>query len=64
MPTDLEIELIKIAAEIGGIAHCNCHYTHILSLRISNSGRPIEGLTVGELLALHRECGELYNRNK
>jgi|GEM_PF-1630368 len=58
-----ELKLIEIAAEIGGIAECSCNYTYILALRIAGTGKSIEEFTVGELLAMHRDCRATFNRN-
>jgi hypothetical protein len=62
MPTDLEIELIEICAEIGTVARTNAHFTAGMAREIEKTGLAIKSLTVGGLLALIRQHRETYNR--
>lgn len=57
-----ELHNILVFEEIGGIAECSNHYTAELSRCIAETGKPIEALTVGELLDIHRDCSKHYNR--
>ena len=54
-----ELKLIDTCQEIGGIAERNNAYTLLLSKHID---KPLESLTVAELLQAHNECLELFNR--
>ncbi len=54
-----ELKLISICQEIGGIAERNNQYTLSLTLHIN---RPIESLTVAQLLSFHRECLNRFNQ--
>ena len=59
---DTHTRLIELCREIGGIAGCNGHYTAGLSRRIEATGKPLEELTLAELVALSREHTHFYNR--
>jgi len=59
---EAELHNLAVCAEIGGIAETNCHYSAGLSRHIAALGKPIEALTVGELLALHRDYNDCFNR--
>ncbi|MCU7836723.1 MAG: hypothetical protein KZQ83_15920 [gamma proteobacterium symbiont of Taylorina sp.] len=54
-----ELNLISVCQEIGGIAESNNHYTLSLTLHIN---KPIESLTVAQLLQFHRECNQRFNQ--
>ncbi|MCU7837025.1 MAG: hypothetical protein KZQ83_17460 [gamma proteobacterium symbiont of Taylorina sp.] len=54
-----ELKLISVCQEIGGIAESNNHYTLSLTLHIN---KPVESLTVAQLLAFHRECNQRFNQ--
>lgn len=56
---DEELKLISVCQEIGGIAESNCQYTLSLTLHIN---KPVESLTVAQLLAFHRECKKRFNQ--
>lgn len=53
-----ELKLISVCQEIGGIAERNNQYTLSLTLHIN---KPVESLTVAQLLAFHRECNQRFN---
>jgi hypothetical protein len=59
---DTHTKLIELCQEVGGIAGCNGHFTAGLSRRIEATGKPLEELTLGELVALSREYSVYYNR--
>ena len=59
---DTHTKLIELCQEIGGIAGCNGHYTAGLSRRIEATGKPVEELTLAELVALSREYNAFYNK--
>jgi hypothetical protein len=59
---DTHTKLIELCREIGGIAGCNGHYTAGLSRRIEATGKPLEELTLAELVNLSREHNAFYNR--
>ena len=54
--------LVELCQEIGGIAGCNGHYTAGLSRRIEATGKPVEELTLVELVALSHEYNVFYNK--
>jgi hypothetical protein len=56
------IHYLEVCAEIGGIAECNGRYTAGLSECIAATGKTIEDLTVRELLDLHHQHSEWFNR--
>ena len=56
---DEEMKLISVCQEIGGIAERNNQYTLSLTLHIK---KPIESLTVQQLLSFHRECVQRFNQ--
>lgn len=55
-------QLIDTAQAIGGIAESNCHYTDGLARRIEHTGKAINDLTVGELLALDKAYNDFFNQ--
>jgi len=59
---DTHTKLIELCQEIGWIAGCNGHYTAGLSRRIEATGKPLENLTLAELVVLSREHNLFYNR--
>jgi len=59
---DTQTKLIELCREIGGIAGCNGHFTAGLSKRIEATGKPLEELTLAELVALSREHNASYNK--
>lgn len=54
-----ELKLIEVCQEIGGIAERNNQYTLSLTIHIN---KPVESLTVAQLLAFHRECNQRFNQ--
>lgn len=54
-----EQQLVSICEEIGGIAERNNSYTLLITNSIK---KPIEEMTIAELLEIHRSCLELFNR--
>ena len=56
------IHHLEVCAEIGGIAESNGRYTAGLSDRIAATCKTIEDLTVRELLDLHHQHNEFFNR--
>ncbi len=66
--SDLEIsieeicEMANVCQEIGMIAECNYRYQASIAYRIKGTGKALVELTVKELLDIHREYGELFNR--
>lgn len=59
---DVEMELTLISAEIGGIHECNNRFTYGLARIIWELGKPIEELTIKELIGLFKQYGETFNR--
>lgn len=59
--TTPELELINICQQIGCIAESNAHFTAGLTLRIAETGKPVEQLTIAELLKIHRDHKEWFN---
>ena len=59
---DTHTKLIELCQEIGGISGCNGDFTAGLSRRIEATGKPLEELTLAELVALSREHNLFYNR--
>ena len=53
-----ELKLIQICKEIGHIANSDKGYTLSLTLQIN---KPVDTLTVAQLLAFHRECSKRFN---
>jgi len=53
-----ELKLIDICQEIGSISQRNNAYTCFLNASID---KPIEKMTVGELLQKHNECLKQFN---
>jgi hypothetical protein len=58
---EIEREMIDASAEIGLIHESNCHFTYGLARIIWELGKPVEDLTVRELLVLHRQYKEAFN---
>ncbi len=54
------LHLINLCEEIGSVAESNGGFTFSLALRLS--GRVVEEMTVGDLLAAVRDHNESYNR--
>lgn len=55
------IEMAEVCGDLSTIAECNYEYSRFLYQHIEKTGKSINELTVKELLALHYECGRLYN---
>lgn len=54
-----KIALLGIFAVIGVMAELDTEYSDLLQREIGAVGKAVEDMTVGELLAIHRECMEL-----
>lgn len=59
---EVEIDLIDISAEIGRIHECNGRFTYGLSRILWERGKPLEDLTVKELIAVTKQYSEVFNR--
>ncbi len=57
-----EFDLIGACIELRKIAEANGHYTAGLSRVIDKSGRKVQELTLGELLAFDKEYSAVFNR--
>ncbi|MDH5633074.1 MAG: hypothetical protein OEZ10_08760 [Gammaproteobacteria bacterium] len=56
-----EKELIDASRALGSICESNSKYTALLAMKVSELGKPVEALTVGELVALHEQTGAEFN---
>ncbi len=54
--------LVEICQQIGRIAGCNGHYTSSLTRRVAETGKPLEQLTIAELLALDKAHHAFFNQ--
>jgi len=59
---EVEKELILVSAAIGQIHECNGHYTYGLARIVWELGKPVQSLTVAELILLHKKYGDVFNR--
>lgn len=59
---EVEKDLIEASAEIGGIHECNSPFTYGLARIIWELGKPVEDLTVKQLITVYRQHSENYNR--
>jgi hypothetical protein len=60
----VELELVSVSLEIGLIHESNSHYTAGLAQIIAGFGTPVQDMTVGALLAMHRQYSEAFNRQR
>jgi len=57
-----EQRMVRACAELGGIAGCNAHYTHGLTLMLIAEGYDdIEQVTIGELQRVSRAYTDTFN---
>jgi hypothetical protein len=61
-PYEIETQLIQYSYALGSIFESNAHYTVGLARRIAETGKAVGELTLAELVALHTEYNETYNR--
>jgi hypothetical protein len=59
---DVERALVEASAKIGDIHECNAPYTYGLARIIWELGKPVEELTVKDLMLLHQQHADAYNR--
>lgn len=58
---EIEKDLIEASAAIGRIHESNGHYTYGLARIIWEMGKPVEEMTVKELLIIERQYHAAYN---
>ena len=58
---EMMLHMVKVCSEVGNISDCNCHYQAGLYRGIKRTEKPIEELTVGELLKIHRSYTQSFN---
>ena len=61
MSQSTEEQLIEISIQIGSIAEKNSHYTNGLALRLSTLDRPLDQLTVTELIKHINKYTAIFN---
>ncbi len=59
---NLELELLEVSQAIGKIADSNCHYTAGLAVKLATLNKPLQALTVGELLVINSEYNAEFNQ--
>ncbi len=57
-----ERDLIEACCEIGNISGCNRDFTEGIARMISNGGKSVREMTVGELIELSRAYSAVFNR--
>lgn len=60
--SDVEHDMIMASSAIGSIHECNSSYTDGLARIIWELGKPVESLTVAELMLLHKQHRDVYNK--
>lgn len=52
----INTRLLGIFAEIAGMGLLNTDYTDVLHRKLEATGKPVEDMTIREVLDIHREC--------
>lgn len=62
MSEAIELELVQVCRELGGIAGSNRGFTSGLAALIEKGGKPLDAMSIGELLAMLEQHQAFYNK--